>query len=79
MSTNGLPTRESLNSLMGALSQRAGHGGPAEGAYFVNDRTADMNRYMADRMGQTVIPTGKTIRSSLMQTIAPRLPKQPLH
>lgn len=52
MQKNGFPTNASLAKLMSALSERAGHGGPVEGAYFKHANASQVDAYAQSREAQ---------------------------
>ena len=47
---DGKPTEESLNAVLSEISEKAGHGGPIEGAYVESDNFKDMNDYAKEQM-----------------------------
>jgi hypothetical protein len=47
---DGKPTVESLNKVMGQISDKAGHDGKIEGAYIKSDKFKEMNNYAQDKM-----------------------------
>lgn len=47
---NGKPTTKSLNTVMKAVSEKAGHGGRIEGAYVKSDNFDAMNDYASDKL-----------------------------
>jgi len=49
---DGKPTIESLNKVMGQISDKAGHGGKIEGAYIESDNFKEMNSYAQDRKAE---------------------------
>jgi hypothetical protein len=57
MGADGRPTSGSLNHVLGAISQRAGHGGPIVGAYVANPNFDAMNQYALGRMALNGDPT----------------------
>ena len=49
LGTDGKPTRESLNKVLGEISQKAGHGGRIRGAYVASDKYKEMNNYAQEK------------------------------
>ena len=47
---DGKPTVESLNTVMGQISKKAGHGIKIEGAYVKSDKFKEMNDYAKEKM-----------------------------
>lgn len=53
---DGKPTIESLNKVMGQISDKAGHDGKIEGAYIKSDKFKEMNNYAQDKMKENSDP-----------------------
>jgi hypothetical protein len=53
---DGMPTQESLNKVMGQISDKAGHEGRIEGAYAKSDKFKEMNDYADGKMKENSNP-----------------------
>lgn len=52
MGKDGKPTPQSMQKVLGQISEKAGHGGAIQGAYVKNDNFAAMQGYAEGRMAQ---------------------------
>ncbi len=59
MGKDGKPTAESLNKVMGEISEIAGHGGRIEGAYIESDKFKEMNDYAQSKKAENNDPDRK--------------------
>jgi hypothetical protein len=64
MGSNGRPTEESLNRVLGAISRLAGQGGRISGVYIDNDNFEQMERYAQERLGQNNNPRRESYKLS---------------
>jgi len=53
MGSDGKPTNESLNKVMGQISKKSGQGGEIRGAYIVSDKTEQMNKYAEQKLNES--------------------------
>ena len=78
MGKDGKPTAESLNKVMGEISEIAGHGGRIEGAYIKSDKFKEMNDYAQSKKAENNDPDRKeySIMSNNCGTFATEVVKQ---
>ncbi len=50
---DGKPTPESLNKVLGQISQKSGHGGKIDGAYIISDQFKAMNDYAQQKFNES--------------------------
>src|SRR6218665_2187311 len=50
---DGKPTQESLNKVLGQISQKSGQRGKIEGAYVISDQFKAMNSYAQDKLNES--------------------------
>lgn len=75
---DGKPTAESLNKVMGEISEKAGHGGRIEGAYIESDKFKEMNDYAQSKKAENNDPNRKeySLMSNNCGTFAADVVKQ---
>lgn len=53
---DGKPTVESLNKVLGQISEKSGQGGKIDGAYVISDQFDEMNKYAKDKQSENSDP-----------------------
>ena len=74
----GKPTAESMNKVMGEISEKAGKGGRVEGAYIESNKFKEMNDYAQSKKAENNDPNRKeySITSNNCGTFAADVVKQ---